>query len=233
MRPAYIKTTAIFAKPFRLAGLDEVLPAGEYPRRDRDRCDPHRPVGPAGFGAGLGPDPPAPERPLRPGLARKPNRAAGGRWTGRSTVDKLSGRPLADMLLDGLLADPMVRLVMAERRCHRGRHPHPLFRIGTCGPEEPHERGPGRARRPPQPRRPDRRRTSGGTRRRTSTPSARAPRRRQEELEEQLASRSRRRPGLKPPPRPPYLIASIPWPPTPRTSGASTSSNARWPTSRG
>ena len=104
------KTTAVFARPFSVPGLDEVLPAGEYSLETElaatpGLADPER--WKASVLIHLHPDAAA------PGLARTLTIPLADLEQALAE-DKLTGRPLADFVLDELLADPMVRLVMAS-----------------------------------------------------------------------------------------------------------------------
>jgi hypothetical protein len=121
------RTTAVFVRPFRIPGLDEELPAGEYALETE--LEP-----PSGF-----PDPESwrasvlihlHPKDASPGLARTLTVPLADLERAEAE-DRLSGRPLAEFLLDELLADPMVRLFMASdgitedemRRLHSCRTP--------------------------------------------------------------------------------------------------------------
>jgi len=106
------KTTAVFAEPFRIPGLDEVLPAGAYDLETEIDAPPDH-LDPEGWKASvlvrLHP------RLSHPGMNRTLT-------VSLSTLehalarDKLTGGRLADVFIEDMLCDPMVRLVMAADR---------------------------------------------------------------------------------------------------------------------
>lgn len=110
MSPVKARTIAVFVRPFRIPGLEEELPAGEYELETE--VEP-----PFGF-----PDPES----WRASVLIRLQPKAGTPGPGRSVTvpladleraeaeDRLAGPPLAEFLLDELLADPMVRLFMAS-----------------------------------------------------------------------------------------------------------------------
>jgi hypothetical protein len=125
------RTTAIFARAFRVPGLDELLPAGEYVLETELQA-------PSGF-----PDPQSWKASVlihlhskteSPGLARTLTVPLADLERAQAE-DRLSGAPLAEFLLDQLLADPMIRLVMASdgvtedqiRRLYSGQRVGPEF----------------------------------------------------------------------------------------------------------
>jgi hypothetical protein len=129
MPPVKARTSAVFVRSFRIPGFDEELPPGEY----LIETELHPPSGlpePESWKASvlihLHPKDasPALARTLTVPLADLERAEA---------EDRLSGRPLAEFLLDELLADPMVRLVMASdgvteeemRRLYSRRPPSP------------------------------------------------------------------------------------------------------------
>jgi hypothetical protein len=89
--------TVVFSRPFRVPGLDEVLPDGEYTVEHR------------GASALIH----LHATSASPGLARTLTVPLAD--LKRAVAEsRLSGEPLADFLLDELLADTLVRLVMAS-----------------------------------------------------------------------------------------------------------------------
>jgi hypothetical protein len=106
------KTTALFSEPFRLPGLDEWLPAGEYELETEidaplDNLDPERweasvmvRLHPRHAHPGLNRTLTVPLAALEQALAR----------------DKLPDRSMEDAFIEHMLSDPMVRLVMAADR---------------------------------------------------------------------------------------------------------------------
>ncbi len=98
----------IFARPFRIPGFPETLPAGEY-EVESDMVSPPDLRDPGGWKESvqikLHP------RVSHPGLARTLTVSLADIDLARAK-DKLTGKELADHLLDEMLADPMVRLVM-------------------------------------------------------------------------------------------------------------------------
>jgi hypothetical protein len=125
------RTTAVFVRPFRVAGLNELLPAGEYVLETELEAPSNFPD-PQSWKASvmihLRPKTESPglERTLTLPLAEV-ERA--------QEEDRLSGAPLVEFLLDELLADPMTRLVMASdgvtedqiRRLYSGHRAGPEF----------------------------------------------------------------------------------------------------------
>jgi hypothetical protein len=103
------KTTAIFAEPFRLPGLDEVLPAGAYELETEinapfEHLDPDRwkasvmvRLHPRQSHPGLDRTMTVPLEALEQALAR----------------DLGTGHPVFDSFVEDMLSDPIVRLVMA------------------------------------------------------------------------------------------------------------------------
>ena len=122
-------TTAVFARPFVVPGLDEVLPAGEY-RVEAEIPAPSGLADPEAWKASvlvhLHPTPGS------PGLARTLTLPLQDLERALAR-DKLSGQPLADFFLEEMLADPMVRLFMQSdgvseehvRRLHSGSRARP------------------------------------------------------------------------------------------------------------
>jgi hypothetical protein len=105
---ATIKTTALFLQPFKLAGFNETLPAGEY-RIETELLEPLAQIEPGIWTSSvlihLHP------RASHPGLSRtltvplaELERAV--------AKDKLTGKALTDYVFEQLLADPMTSLVM-------------------------------------------------------------------------------------------------------------------------
>ena len=128
------RTTAVFARAFRVPGLNEVLPAGEYVVETELEA-------PSGF-----PDPESWKasvlihlhpKTASPGLVRTLTVPLADLESALAE-DRLSGSPLAEFRLDELLADPMVRLVMTSdgvtedqiRRLYSG------LRIGSEPPND-------------------------------------------------------------------------------------------------
>lgn len=101
-------TTVVFTRPFRLSGLDELLPAGEY-RLESEIAAPAGFLDAADWKSSVlihlqaTSDAPGLARTLTVPLSELERATA---------EDRLTGRPLAELLLDRMLADPMVRLVM-------------------------------------------------------------------------------------------------------------------------
>ena len=122
-------TTAVFARPFVVPGLDEVLPAGEY-RVQAELRAPSGLADPEAWKASvlvhLHPTPGS------PGLARTLTLPLQDLEHALAR-DKLSGQSLADFFLEEMLADPMVRLFMQSdgvseahvRRLHSGSRARP------------------------------------------------------------------------------------------------------------
>lgn len=108
------RTTAIFDRPFRLPGIAEMLPAGEYDLETEisappDHQDPERWKAATLVLVRLH------ARASHPGLARSLTvpLSALEHALGR---DKLTGGSLVDFFVEAMLADPMVRLVMRAER---------------------------------------------------------------------------------------------------------------------
>lgn len=103
------KTTAVFARPFTVPGFGETLPAGEY-EIETELVSPPGHVAADDWRASvritLHP------RASHPGLARTLTLSAADLDHARAR-DKLEGGALTDFFLEDMLADPMVRLVMA------------------------------------------------------------------------------------------------------------------------
>lgn len=133
------KTTAVFAEPFRIPGLDEVLPAGEYDLETEIDAPP---------------DHLHPERWKASVLVRLHPRLSHPGMHRTLTVplsalehalarDKLTGRNLVDFFIEDMLSDPMIRLVMAADRvtdseirqlyARASRAPEPAFRDPRTG----------------------------------------------------------------------------------------------------
>lgn len=102
------RTTAIFAGPFRIAGFEEVLPAGEY-ALETELLDPAVWIDPGAWAASvlvhLHP------RASHPGLCRILSVPL-AELDAALAKDKLTGQALSQVIFDDLLADPMIRLVM-------------------------------------------------------------------------------------------------------------------------
>jgi hypothetical protein len=104
------RTTAVFVRPFRVPGLNELLPTGEYVLETELEA-------PSGFADSeswkasvlihLHP------KAAAPGLARTLTVPLADLEQAQAE-DHLSGAPLAEFRLDELLADPMVRMFMAS-----------------------------------------------------------------------------------------------------------------------
>lgn len=102
------KSIAVFSRPFRLSGFDEVLPAGEYDIETELNSPPDH-LDPEGWKASvlvhLNP------RMSHPGLTRSLTVSLADLERARAK-DKLSGKVLTQFFVEEMLADPMVRLVM-------------------------------------------------------------------------------------------------------------------------
>lgn len=102
------KTVAVFDRPFKLPGLDETLPAGEYDI-ETELASPPDHKNPESWKASvvvqLHP------RVSHPGLTRIMSVSLVDLDKARAR-DKLSGKELSQVLLEEMLADPMVQLVM-------------------------------------------------------------------------------------------------------------------------
>ncbi|WP_299508267.1 hypothetical protein [uncultured Roseobacter sp.] len=102
------KTIAVFDRPFKLPGLDETLPAGEYDMETEfasppDHKDPQ--AWKASVVVHLHP------RLSHPGLTRSLTVSLLDLDRARAR-DKLSGKDLSQAFLEEMLSDPMVQLVM-------------------------------------------------------------------------------------------------------------------------
>ena len=103
-----IKTTAVFLRPFQLPSFNETLPPGEY-EIETQRLEPVDWIEPGTWTSSvlvrLHPraSHPGLSRTLTVPLAELENAVA---------KDKLTGKALMDFFLEGMLADPMIRLVM-------------------------------------------------------------------------------------------------------------------------
>ncbi|MCC5999454.1 MAG: hypothetical protein JJU19_01130 [Pararhodobacter sp.] len=106
------KTTVVFAEPFRIPGLDELLPAGAYDLETEIDAPPEH-LHPESWKASvlvrLHPrlSHPGMNRTLTVALSALDNALA---------RDKLTGRGLVDFFIEDMLSDPMIRLVMAADR---------------------------------------------------------------------------------------------------------------------
>ena len=101
-------TVAVFDRPFKLPGFDEMLPAGEYDIETElasppDHRDPQ--AWKASVVVHLHP------RLSHPGLTRSLSVSLADLDHARAK-DKLSGKDLSQVFLEEMLADPMVQLVM-------------------------------------------------------------------------------------------------------------------------
>ncbi|GGD28829.1 hypothetical protein [Sinisalibacter lacisalsi] len=103
-----IKTRAIFAQSFELAGFDETLPAGEY-EIETDLLELPDRIEPGDWTSSvrvrLHP------RASHPGLARTLTVPLADLEQAVAR-DKLTGKTLTDFFLEEMLADPMIRLFM-------------------------------------------------------------------------------------------------------------------------
>jgi hypothetical protein len=108
MKPHIGKSIAVFSRPFRLSGFDEILPAGEYDIETELNSPPDH-LDPAGWKASvlvhLKP------RTSHPGLKRSLTVSL-AELESVHARDKLSGRDLTQVFIEEMLEDPMVRLVM-------------------------------------------------------------------------------------------------------------------------
>lgn len=120
MKPHVGKSIAVFSRPFRLSGFDEILPAGEYDIETELNSPPDH-LDPEGWKASvlvhLKP------RTSHPGLRRSLTVSL-AELENAHARDKLSGRDLTQVFIEEMLADPMVRLVMkadgvSERQLRR------------------------------------------------------------------------------------------------------------------
>ena len=112
MQAPMIKTTAVFSRPFNIAGFGEPLPAGEYDLETEisfppDHLDPERwkasvlvQLNPRNCHPGLTRSLTVPLSALEHALAR----------------DKATGSDIVDFFVEKMLADPMIQLVMRADR---------------------------------------------------------------------------------------------------------------------
>lgn len=112
MQDAMIKTTAVFGRPFNIAGFGETLPAGEYDLETEisappDHPDPER--WKASVLVRLHP------RQSHPGLARSLTVPLSALDQALAR-DKLTGSGIVDFFVEEMLADPMIQLVMRADR---------------------------------------------------------------------------------------------------------------------
>jgi hypothetical protein len=128
------KATVVFARPFRVPGLEEVLPAGEY-AVEAEITAPDGVAGPQGGAVSVLIHLHA--VPANPGLARTLTIPLADLERALEE-DRLSGQPLAEFLLDELLADPLVRLVMASDHVTEGqmRRLYSGLKAGTEAPDD-------------------------------------------------------------------------------------------------
>ncbi len=106
------KSTAIFERPFNIPGFDEVLPAGEYDLETEIDAPPDH-LDPEKWKASVRVRLHA--RGSHPGLARSltvPLTAL----EGALARDKQSGLEVVEFFVEEMLADPMIRLMMAADR---------------------------------------------------------------------------------------------------------------------
>ncbi|KPQ05616.1 MAG: hypothetical protein HLUCCA12_14595 [Rhodobacteraceae bacterium HLUCCA12] len=112
MQPPTIKTTAVFCRPFVIAGFDETLPAGEYDLETEISTPPDHKC-PERWKASvlvrLHP------RNSHPGLARSLTIPLSDLENALAR-DKFTGGAIVDFFVEEMLADPMVRLVMRADR---------------------------------------------------------------------------------------------------------------------
>lgn len=103
------KTVAVFSRPFTIPGFGETLPAGEYDI-ETEMVSPPDHMHPEAWKPSvlvkLHP------RTSHPGLARTLTVSLADLAHARAR-DKLTGMALSEFFLEEMLADPMVRLVMA------------------------------------------------------------------------------------------------------------------------
>lgn len=121
------KTTASFAEPFRIPGLDELLPAGDYDLETEIAAPPDH-LDPAKWTASvlvrLHP------RQSHPGLNRTLTVPLSA-LDHALARDKLTGCNPVDFFIEEMLGDPMVRLVMRADRVSEAeiRHLHGRIRV--------------------------------------------------------------------------------------------------------
>lgn len=102
------KTIAVFEHPFNVPGFDETLPAGEY-EIETENCAPPDRLDPKAWKASVYVK--LHTRASHPGLERVLTVTLADLDHARA-MDKASGRDLTDVFLEGMLSDPLVRLVM-------------------------------------------------------------------------------------------------------------------------
>lgn len=131
MKPHIGRSIAVFSRPFRLSGFDEILPAGEY-GIETELSSPPDHLDPEGWKASvlvhLKP------RMSHPGLKRSLTVTLAELESAHAR-DKLSGRDLTQVFIEEMLADPMVRLVMKADGVSEGqlRHLYGVSRKPTSG----------------------------------------------------------------------------------------------------
>jgi hypothetical protein len=103
------KTVAVFARPFTVPGFGERLPPGEY-EIETELVSPPDHRDPEGWKASV--QVKLHPRISHPGLARTLTISLADLDHARAR-NKLTGKALSDFFLEEMLADPMVRLVMA------------------------------------------------------------------------------------------------------------------------
>ena len=103
------KTIAVFSQPFTLPDFDETLPAGEY-EVETELVSPPNQRDPETWKASVLVK--LHSRLSHPGLDRTLTVSLADLDNARA-MDKLTGRTLSDFFLEDMLADPMIRLVMA------------------------------------------------------------------------------------------------------------------------
>jgi hypothetical protein len=112
MQSPISKTTVVFAEPFRIPGLDEMLPAGAYDLETEIDAPPghlHPERWKASVLVRLHP------RLSHPGLQRTLTVPLAALEHALS-CDKLTGRGQVEFFIADMLSDPMIRLVMAADR---------------------------------------------------------------------------------------------------------------------
>lgn len=102
------KAIAVFDHPFYVPGFDEMLPAGEY-EIETENCAPPDRLDPDAWLASVYVK--LHTRASHPGLQRVLTATLADLDHARA-MDKASGRDLTDVFLEGMLRDPLVRLVM-------------------------------------------------------------------------------------------------------------------------
>lgn len=103
------KSIAVFAQPFNVPGFDETLPPGEYDI-ETELFSPPDCLDPNSWKASVTLK--LHSRASHPGLARTLTVSLAD-LDDALAKDKLTGKDLAELFLEEMLADPMVRLVMA------------------------------------------------------------------------------------------------------------------------